>query len=346
MHMHKYLGTRQLGLAAAAAVALGLATAGPAGAASHPTTPASYSSSYGSAVVANDTLTVVGTRHADKVALRLAAGQPATLEVDFGDDGSAERTFDRGTFTKINVFLLRGDDTFRIDQTNGAFADEALTVDGGSGNDTLNGGDGADLFFGGGGNDVVEGEKGNDTAHLGSGNDTFGWDPGDGSDIVEGDSGYDTLDFDGAAVNEVMSLSANGHRSLFLRDVGNIRMDMNNVEKLDLTALGGTDTVTVNDMTGTDFRDADIDLSGPNGGGDGAADLVTVNGTDRADHIKVEAHGSDVNVEGLPTETHVKGAEPIDKLQVNALGGNDTVKVDDAAKAIMAVSVDLGADQH
>jgi hypothetical protein len=345
MQIHKYLGARQLGLAAASALALGLATAGPAAASSPDTTPAGYSSSYGTAVVAHDTLTIVGTRHNDKLALRLAAGQPATLQVDFGDDGSAERSFDRGTFTKINVFLLRGNDTFRIDQANGAFADEALTVDGGSGNDTLNGGDGADLFFGGGGNDVVEGEKGNDTAHLGSGNDTFGWDPGDGSDIVEGDSGYDTLDFDGAAVNEVMSLSANGHRSLFLRDVANIRMDMNNVEALDLTALGGTDTVTVNDMTGTDFRQADIDLSGPNGGGDGAADVVTVNGTENADRIKVEAHNSEVNVKGLQTETHIKGAEPIDKLQINALGGADSVKVDDAAKAIMAVSVDFGSGQ-
>ena len=45
-------------------------------------------------------------------------------------------------------------------------------------------------------------------------------------------------------------------------------MDMDGVERLDLTALGGADTVTIDDMTGTDFRRAGIDLSGPAGGGD------------------------------------------------------------------------------
>ena len=67
-----------------------------------------------------------------------------------------------------------------------------------------------------------------------------------------------------------MRLSPNGQRSLFLRDAGTIRMDMDGVERLDLTTLGGVDTVIVEDMTGTDFRQADVDLQGPAGGGDGA----------------------------------------------------------------------------
>ena len=46
-----------------------------------------------------------------------------------------------------------------------------------------------------------------------------------------------------------MSLSANGRRTLFLRDVANIRMDMDDVERLDLTALGGADTMIVRDMS-------------------------------------------------------------------------------------------------
>ena len=55
-------------------------------------------------------------------------------------------------------------------------------------------------------------------------------------------------------------------------------MDMNGVERLDLTALGGADTVTVDDMSGTDFRRAVVDLSAPTGGADGVADIVTVKG--------------------------------------------------------------------
>ena len=208
--------------------------------------------------------------------------RPDQLQVDFGDDGTAEHTFDRSTFSQIAVYLGSGNDSFRVDQVNGAFADEALTVDGGSGNDVMDGGDGRERFIGASGDDAVDGNRGDDTGELGSGNDSFRWDPGDGSDVVEGASGTDTLDFNGAGAAENMSLSANGRRTLFLRDVANIRMDMDDVERLDLTALGGADTMIVRDMSGTDFRLAAIDLSGPAGGGDLATDIVTVEGTRRA----------------------------------------------------------------
>src|SRR5206468_2781909 len=82
---------------------------------------------------------------------------------------------------------------FTFDQTNGAFADEALTVDGGPGADTLFGGDGNDLLIGGPGNDSVDGKKGADTALLGTGNDVFVWDPGEGSDVIAGGPGTDTM---------------------------------------------------------------------------------------------------------------------------------------------------------
>lgn len=142
-----------------------------------------------------------------------------------------------------------------------------------------------------------------------------------------------------------MSLSPNGQRSLFLRDAGNIRMDMDGVERLDLAALGGPDTFTVQDMSGTDFRRADVDLSGPAGGPDGQADIVTVNGTERADRIDVEADGARVDVEGLETEVRITGSETSDRLEVNSRGGNDDVDVDPAVTALIGVAVDLGAGQ-
>jgi hypothetical protein len=314
-------------------LAVGLAAASPAAAAT-------------SASVSNDTLTVTGDSGDDRIALRLAAGAAGTLQVDFGDDGSAEHSFDRSTFSRIEVFTGNGDDQFRVDQTNGTLTDEALTVDGGNGHDTLDGGDGDELFIGGNGNDAVDGNRGNDTALLGNGRDIFRWDPGDGSDVVEGQNGTDTLDFNGAGVDEIMSLSPNGERSLFLRNVGNIRMDMSGVERLDLTALGGADTVTVNDMSGTDFRRADVDLSSPTGAADGVADIVTVKGTEQADNIHVKDVGSRVAVDGLRAETVVAGGEPIDQLQVDALGGDDKVNVDPAVSALIGVSVDLGSGQN
>ena len=330
-------GKARFGIAAGAAAALAVGVsfgASPAGAASRT-----------SATVADDTLTVSGSSAADRIALRLAPGAPGTLQVDFGDDGSAEHSFDRSTFSRIDVFARSADDQFRVDQVNGAFADEQLTVDGGSGDDTMNGGDGAELFIGGSGHDAVDGNRGNDTGVLGSGHDSFRWDPGDGSDVVEGKSGTDTLDFNGAGVNEKMSLSADGERSVFLRDVATIRMDMDGVEQLDLTTLGGVDTMTVNDMTGTDFRRADVDLSAPTGGGDGQPDVVEVNGTPRADRIAVTADGAAVEVAGLQTAVGIAGSETIDLLQVNGQAGDDDVDVDPAVFALINVAVDLGSGQ-
>ncbi len=91
-------------------------------------------------------------------------------------------------------------------------------------------------------------------AYLGSGRDTFTWNPGDGSDTVDGQGGRDAMQFNGANVNEQMAVSANGHRVRFFRDVANITMDMNRIEDLNVRALGGADTLTVNDLSGTDLR--------------------------------------------------------------------------------------------
>jgi hypothetical protein len=98
-------------------------------------------------------------------------------------------------------------------------------------------------------------------------------------------------------------------------------------------------------MSGTDFRRADVDLSGPAGGGDGQPDVVTVDGTDRGDRIDVETDGASVDVEGLRTVVRITGNEPGDRLQVNGLGGNDDVDVEQAASTLIGVAVDLGSGQ-
>ena len=113
----------------------------------------------------------------------------------------------------------------------------------------------------------------------------FQWDPGDGSDVVEGQDGSDTLLFNGSGANERFEVSANGGRVLFTRDVGNIVMDINDVETVNVNALGGTDSLTVNDLSGTDVTQVAINLAGTIGGtgGDGQADTVTVNATNGDD---------------------------------------------------------------
>jgi Ca2+-binding RTX toxin-like protein len=329
---------RRIGLAATAALGLTFATAAPALA--EPVAPAPA----GSASNANGTLTVMGTAASDRLALRLAAGNPGILQLDFGDDGSADLAFDRSTFTSINVFLLGGNDEFRVDQVNGAFSDEALTIYGGSGNDHIDGGDGNEVIYGDSGHDVVDGNHGHDIAFLGSGEDTFKWDPGDGSDDVDGGSGMDTLVFNGANGAERMSLFSDGARSVFLRDPGAVRMNMDDVEQLDVHALDGADSITIGDMTGTDLRRANIDLSAA-GAPDSQQDTVTLIGTPGDDDVKVHAKHDEIDAHGLRPEVSITGNSTADTLDVNTLDGNDRVRVDDAVAARIGVNVDLGAGQ-
>ncbi len=96
---------------------------------------------------------------------------------------------------------------------------------------------------------------------MGDGDDKFIWNPGDGSDTVEGQAGNDTLVFNGSNANENIDISANGSRVRFFRDVGNVTMDLNGVEQIQFAALGGADTITVNDLTGTDVKQVAIDLA-------------------------------------------------------------------------------------
>jgi hypothetical protein len=294
-----------------------------------------------SAQVSGGALTLNGNGASEQLALRLQAGAPTTLQIDVGNDGSADFSFDRATFDRIDVNAGGGDDLVTIDDANGTFTDtETTTVNGESGDDALLGGGGAETFNGGPGKDAIDGNKGADVAFMGPGEDTFTWDPGDGSDVVEGQSGTDTLDFNGAGGDESFDLSANGSRLRFFRTQGTITMDMDGVERVDLDALGGADTVVQNDLSGTDAKEFLVDLQGPGGGGDGGADSVVVNGTKGSDHIKVQPEDGTVVVRGLTAKMQISGSEPAnDQLSVNGQGGNDRVKLGDGLSSLIKVGV-------
>src|SRR6266511_2290465 len=168
-------------------------------------------------------LSIKGTKASDKIALRLQAGEPGTLQVDVRDDGSADFYFQRNAIAKIAINSRAGGDLVRIDESNGPFTDTIPTkIDGGDGNDNLAGGSGIETLLGGSGKDSIDGNGGNDLALLGAGNDTFVWDPGDGSDTIEGQAGTDTMRFNGANASEQVDVSANGNRLKFFRVQGNI----------------------------------------------------------------------------------------------------------------------------
>ena len=290
-------------------------------------------------------LSVEGTRANDKIALRLKAGDPNTLQVDFGDDGSADFEFARADVAAIAVEAGLGDDVVRIDESNGVFTDKIPTsLDGGPGDDNLAGGSGAETLIGGSGDDRIDGNKGNDRAVMGAGDDTFVWDPGDGSDTVEGQDGNDTMLFNGAAVAEHVDLSANGNRLRFFRDAGNITMDTAGVEQVDFNALGGPDVVTVHDLTGTDVKHVNVDESNPagSGTGDGQPDQVIVEGTAGNDQIDVSSDGSSVTTSGLPAEVVVQHPETTDRLEVDGLGGDDSISAVGLAAQTIGLTLDGG----
>ena len=284
-----------------------------------------------SARVNNGTLTLTGNGASDQLALRLQAGVPTTLQVDVGDNGSADLSFDRAAFDRIVVNAGGGNDRVRMDEANGVFTDtETTSMNGQDGYDTLLGGAGAETFLGGAQNDRVDGNGGADIGLLGTGHDTFVWDPGDGSDIVEGQGGTDTLLFNGSGGSENFDFSANGNRLRFFRDLGNITMDTDNVERVDLEALGGADNAVVNDLTGTDVTLANIDLEGVLGGGagDGQPDTITAKGTAGGETINVTSASGAIAVDGLAADVRVRRAEQgSDLLAIDGRGGGDLVKL-------------------
>jgi Ca2+-binding RTX toxin-like protein len=282
---------------------------------------------------AADSVTVSGTKGDDHIEVQ---GQGGSVTVT----GLPELVTITGTEATDALVVSGGAGNDMLSAAALADGNIMLTLDGGAGNDTIIGSQGADLLLGGDGNDTVIGGRGNDTALLGNGNDTFIWNPGDGSDVVEGQAGTDTLIFNGANVAERIDISANGQRVRLSRDVANITMDLDGIERIQVNALGSADTITVNDLTGTDAKQVAIDLSSPagSGQGDGAADTVMVNGAAGNDRINVASNGSSVVVNGLAAQVTIAGAEPgNDSLLVDGGAGNDTIN----ASALKAGQINL-----
>jgi Ca2+-binding RTX toxin-like protein len=291
----------------------------------------------GAGDLAVDVLDVTGTAGGDVVSV-LASG--STVQVS-GLAPLITISQSEAANDDVHVNGLGGNDT--LNGLSGLAALIGLTLDGGDGNDTLNGGNGADTLLAGAGNDTVDGNAGNDTAFLGAGADVFVWDPGDGSDVVEGQADADTLRFNGSAGAEIFAASSNGGRLLFTRNVGNIVMDLDDVETLDLNALGGIDTVTVNDLGPTDVATVDLDL-GVNGAGDGSVDAVTVNGTVGVDLFNVSGVAGSVTLTTVAFTLLIANAEPAnDTLTANLAAGADLFSASGLASTSVALTVNGGA---
>ena len=129
-----------------------------------------------------------------------------------------------------------------------------------------------------------------------------------------------------------------------LRDVANITMDLNGLENANINTLGSADVTTVNDLSGTDLKHVNVNLAAAGGGGDGAADIVIANGTNGPDKVHVGTLDGNVLVSGLSAALQIAGSEGAsDGLQINTLGGKDSVAIASGVAQLINPTVDLGA---
>ncbi len=283
-----------------------------------------------------------------------------------GGDGASDNVFVNGanaadtiTLSASSGLIIAAGLAAAVALSDAEGANDRLTINANGGDDvvnasalgadliqlTLNGGLGNDLLIGSAGNDLVNGGDGNDTALLGAGDDTFTWNPGDDNDVIEGQTGTDTLQFNGANIAETINILANGGRTLFTRDVAAVTMDLNDTEVIRFAALGGIDTITVNDLDGTDVTQVFLDLAGTIGGavGDGQADRVTLTGTGAANTILLGGTAAQINVSGLPWSAAISVVETADSLTILAGGGNDTISTAGLANRLVVLTLDGGA---
>jgi Ca2+-binding RTX toxin-like protein len=287
------------------------------------------------AQVQNAVLKITGDGASDRLALR--QGLLNTLDLDVGDDGTADLSFDRTTFTAIDVDAGGGDDYVRAESTLGQLA-QPLTINGGAGADTLYGGPGPETLLGSSGNDTVDGSFGSDVVRLGTGNDVFNWKPGDTSDTVDGEAGTDRVDFHGSVIGEALELAANGPRVRLSRNIASVTLDLGGIERVAFDPRSGPDTVVVNDLRGTELTRTDVNLLGTGDVGDAQADAVIVRGTDTDDTLAATPDGG---VAGLGGEVHATGGEPgLDHVDIQTLGGADTI----TGGIALANPIDLNAD--
>jgi len=112
-----------------------------------------------------------------------------------------------------------------------------------------------------------------------------------------------------------------------------------------VNALGGTDTVTVNDLAATDITNVNQNL-GVGGVSDGAIDALTVNGTVGVDVMSLSGSGGSVTVATTAYTISVSNAAPAnDTLTVNLSGGDDLLSASGLAATSVVLALNGGANE-
>ena len=282
-----------------------------------------------------------------------------------------------GNTDLIQAFGNGGNDTIRVDETNGPLpavqlfgggGDDTLTggsgndlISGDTGNDHLFGGAGDDRLLGGFGNDVLTGGAGHDSVFGGAGSDTMIWNPGDGSDLFEGGRGIDTALVNGGAASEVFTVSANGDRVDFERvGAGPFSLDIGTTERLVLNMGDGDDSFTASGNLASlinitvDGGAGNDTINGSNGndtllGGAGNDTISSGSGNDFVDGDQ----GADTAFLGAGDDVfrwdqgdgsdHVDGGAGTDELVFNGFANAETFTLSAKAGGGSVLTRDLGS---
>jgi Ca2+-binding RTX toxin-like protein len=152
---------------------------------------------------------------------------------------------------KLSITSFSGNDKL----VTGAGVTIPMSIDAGSGDDTITTGDGADVVNGGDGNDTLNGgnggdrlvgDRGADTMNGGNGDDTTVWNNGDGSDVMNGDAGTDRVENNLGAGADVSTVKNENGRVRYDRtNVGPFSLSIATAEVFAINSLGGDDSLTV-----------------------------------------------------------------------------------------------------
>jgi Ca2+-binding RTX toxin-like protein len=236
------------------------------------------------AVGGGDALAVGDLSGTNLTAVRLATGTDGAADAVTVDGAGAVTISGNAGLTDV-VGLPNG----LVLTVSGAQAPtDRLTVNGSPGDDVIDASalsaDAMRLTIDAGtGADTVRGGRGPDVARLGPGDDRFVWEAGDDSDVVDGQDGSDELAFSGSGVAESFEVEQSGGRVLLTRDIGSVTLDLGAVELLDAALGAGDDRF---DALGLPADAIALHVDGEDGddrlrGGDGADVLRGGDGDDR-----------------------------------------------------------------
>ena len=232
--------------------------------------------------------------------------------------------------TRIDIRGFTGNDNLSVNESNGAMP--RTDMSGGDGNDTLLGGSKLEVINGDGGNDFIDGRGGDDALNGEAGNDTFNWSPGGGNDFIQAGLDFDTIRFDGSNGNEAFELFNDDGFFSITRSLGAVSLLIQDLETVNLQAFGGQDVVNVRDLTAVGVTVVNVNLAGPLGTPDGVADQVLVEGSFEDDFLTLDTVATTDVVAGAAARVSILAPDArTDGLTVNALNGNDVIRVDSSS---------------